>query len=130
MSQPTGGTDPLARLEALIGTLEREARDAQRELDESERVRGAAAREGRMGPEWQAVQRRIDAGETTLLDVFSGRDETPEARRLREMSATNLQALRESMPDTLAAEVEDSDEAFDRMRERVAGAARGDGDDG
>jgi hypothetical protein len=129
MSETAAG-DPIARLEALIGGLEREARESQRELDESERARGAAAREGRMGPEWQAVQRRLDSGETTLLDVFSGRDETVEARRLREMSSTNLQALRDSMPETLVADVEDSDEAFDRMRERVAGAAPRDGQDG
>lgn len=129
MSEPTGGVDPLARLEALIGTLEREARDAQRELDESDRLRGDAAREGRMGPEWQAVQRRVDAGATTLLDVFSGRDESPDARRLREMSRANLSALRDTMPDSLTAEVADSDEAFDRMRERVAAAPPREDDD-
>jgi hypothetical protein len=130
MSEPGGRTDPdLARLEALLGTLEREARASERELAESDRVRAAAAREGRLGPEWQVVQRRIDAGETTVLDVFSGRDESPEARRLREMSSANLQALRDSMPEALAEEVEDSDEAFDRMRERVTRAPRRGDDD-
>lgn len=130
MSEPGGRTDPdLARLEALLGTLEREARESERELAESDRARAAAAREGRLGPEWQVVQRRIDAGTTTVLDVFSGRDESPEARRLREMSSANLQALRDSMPEALAEEVEDSDEAFDRMRERVTRAPRR-GDEG
>ena len=125
MSEPGGRLDPdLARLEALLGTLEREARESERELAEGDRARAAAAREGRLGPEWQAVQRRIDAGETTVLDVFSGRDESPEARRLREMSSANLQALRDSMPEALAEEVADSDEAFDRMRERVTRAPR------
>lgn len=122
MSEAT--PDPLARLEALIGTLEREERASRRELEDSERERGAAAREGRMGPEWQAVQRRIDAGETTLLDVFSGRDESPQARQLRELSAANLRSLRDEMPESLADEVDDSDEAFDRMRDHVTGVRR------
>lgn len=130
MSEPGGRIDPdLARLEALLGALEREARESGRELADSDRARAAAAREGRLGPEWQVVQRRIDAGETTVLDVFSGRDESPEARRLRQMSSANLQALRDSMPEALAEEVEDSDEAFDRMRERVTRAPRRGDDD-
>ena len=130
MSEPGGRIDPdLARLEALLGALEREARESERELADSDRARAAAAREGRLGPEWQVVQRRIDAGETTVLDVFSGRDESPEARRLRQMSSANLQALRDSMPEALAEEVEDSDEAFDRMRERVTRAPRRGDDD-
>lgn len=130
MSEPGGRTNPdLARLEALLGSLEREARESERELAESDRARAASAREGRLGPEWQVVQRRIDAGETTVLDVFSGRDESPEARRLQELSSANLQALRDSMPEALAEEVEDSDEAFDRMRERVTRAPRRGDDD-
>jgi hypothetical protein len=130
MSDPGAQADPvLARLEALIGGLEREARASERELADSDRERASAARDGRMGPEWQRVQRRIDAGETTVLDVFSGRDESPEAVRLRELSRTNLQSLRETMPPDLAEEVEDSDEAFDRMRERVARPPRREVDD-
>lgn len=130
MSDPGAQPHPvLARLEALIGTLERDARASERELADSDRERAAAARDGRMGPDWQRVQRRIDAGETTVLDVFSGRDESPEAQRLREMSRTNLQSLRETMPPDLVEEVEDSDEAFDRMRERVTRPPRREADD-
>jgi hypothetical protein len=130
MSVPGAGPNPtLARLEALIGSLEREERASERELADSDRERASAARDGRMGPEWQRVQRRIDAGETTLLDVFAGRDESPEAQRLREMSSANLQALRETMPPDLVEEVEDSDEAFDRMRERVTRPPRRDVED-
>jgi hypothetical protein len=130
MSEPGAQPDPvLARLEALIGSLERDARASERELADSDRERAAAARDGRMGPAWQRVQRRIDAGETTVLDVFSGRDESPEAQRLREMSSANLQALRETMPPDLVEEVEDSDEAFDRMRERVTRPPRREVDD-
>lgn len=130
MSDPGAQADPvLARLEALIGGLEREVRASERELADSDRERASAARDGRMGPEWQRVQRRIDAGETTVLDVFSGRDESPEAVRLREMSRTNLQSVRETMPPDLVEEVEDSDEAFDRMRERVTRPPRREVDD-
>lgn len=130
MSDPGAQADPvLARLEALIGGLEREVRASERELADSDRERASTARDGRMGPEWQRVQRRIDAGETTVLDVFSGRDESPEAVRLREMSRTNLQSVRETMPPDLVEEVEDSDEAFDRMRERVTRPPRREVDD-
>jgi hypothetical protein len=58
--------------------------------------RAAEARRGKLGADWQTVQRRIDREETTLADVFSGADTTPAATRLRELSRRNLAALKES----------------------------------
>jgi len=52
-----------------------------------------AARAGELGSDWQAVQRRIDSGRSSLADVFAGRDESPEARRLRDLSRRNLAEL-------------------------------------
>jgi hypothetical protein len=91
----TGGNaeEHLARLQSLMEGLERDVRQAGRELAESQEARAEDARSGRLGPDWQAVQRRIDNGTTTLADVFTGGDDSPEAIRLRELSQQNLTQL-------------------------------------
>ena len=53
------------------------------------------------------MQRRIDDGQTTLLDVFSGRDESPAAVRLLRLSQANLTAM--------AAEVEPPQDVVDDL---------------
>jgi hypothetical protein len=53
-------------------------------------------RRGDLGPQWQTMQRRIDAGETSLEALFTGKDESPLAqamlatsrKRLTEMAQT------------------------------------------
>jgi hypothetical protein len=55
--------------------------------------REAAARRGELGPEWQKVQQRIDLNKTTLADVFSGADDSPEARALVRDARRNLASL-------------------------------------
>jgi hypothetical protein len=65
------------------------ARDAQR-FARADAQRAEAARDGALGPDWQAVQRRVDEGRTTLDDVFSGVDDSPHARALREESRRRL----------------------------------------
>lgn len=59
--------------------------------------RAQAARDGELGADWKTVQRRIDSGETTLMAVFSGADESDAATRLRQLSEHNLSLLREEL---------------------------------
>jgi len=83
----------LRRLEATIAGLERDAQQAERELAESQERRAEEARKGALGADWQAVQRRIDAGQTTLADVFTGRDDSPAATRLLRQSQETLSRI-------------------------------------
>lgn len=93
----------VARLESMIAGLQREAAESQRELEESQEQRAQAARDGSMGRDWRDVQRRIDAGQTTVADVFSGQDDSAAAQRLVELSRENIAR----MADTLSPELQE-----------------------
>jgi hypothetical protein len=88
----------LARLQAVIDGLEQDVRQSDRALGERQSGRAQEARDGKLGPDWAGVQRRIDAGQTTLADVFTGSDDTPAARRLRELSQQNISRMAEEDP--------------------------------
>lgn len=90
---PYAAGDALMRIRAAVEDMERrsrasQARDAGRSAELAE-----AARRGDLGPQWRAVQRRVDRGETTLADVFAGRDGSPEAAALAERARSNLTEL-------------------------------------
>lgn len=85
----------LAQLESSISSLQKMAAEAKQELDQSQADRADDARSGVLGKDWQAIQSRIDSGETTLADVFTGRDGSPEANRLVQLSRDNLAKLAE-----------------------------------
>lgn len=65
-----------------------------------ESQRAQAARSGAMGAQWKAVQQRIDAGQTTMVDVMTGVDSSVEATSLRDMSHRNLSTLREQWDES------------------------------
>jgi hypothetical protein len=83
----------ISQLEGMIVELDQIADQSRREDAERDEQRAEDARSGKLGRDWQDVQRRIDAGQTTLLDVFSGRDESPAAVRLLGQSQANLTAM-------------------------------------
>ncbi|MCL2455437.1 MAG: hypothetical protein FWD18_09120 [Micrococcales bacterium] len=83
------------RIEALEAEIDQKAQAQEAASVKGEEERARAARAGELGPEWRTVQRRIDGGQTTLGDVFSGADESAAARALRELSRRNLASLRE-----------------------------------
>ena len=75
-----------AKSEALKKTIE-----ADREADrESTEKREEAARRGELGEDWRKIQERIDSGETTLRDVFSGKDTSDAAAALRQTAQRNI----------------------------------------
>lgn len=75
-----------AKSEALKKTIEAD-READRELTEK---REEAARRGELGEDWRKIQERIDSGETTLRDVFSGKDTSDAAAALRQTAQRNI----------------------------------------
>lgn len=77
---------------ALLDAQEVEERAEEQRADEE---RAERARNGELGPDWRAVQQRIDLHQTTLEDVFSGADETTAAQTLRGRARDNLTQLRE-----------------------------------
>lgn len=90
----------LEELRDVMDELERaEEEDARRgqargESDEeADEERAERARSGELGPDWQRIQKRIDEGKTTLLDVFTGDDSSPEAQKLRDQASANLGRL-------------------------------------
>lgn len=114
----------LARLQSTLDELESEARRAERELADSQDERSEAARDGRLGRDWQDVQRRIDSGATTLAAVFSGGDDSPAAERLRELSQQNISRMAAELdrPPEVEQELAAAEEQWDRLRRRTGTA--------
>ena len=83
----------LRRVEGIMAENQRDAARVAREDAERDERRAAAARSGTLGSDWQEVQRRIDSGQTSLAEVFSGADGTPAALRLRVQSRATIEAL-------------------------------------
>jgi hypothetical protein len=105
----------LGRLEALIGEVDRLAAQTQQEDAEREQQRADAARRGELGPDWQEVQRRVDAGQTSLHEVFGGTDETPAAVRLRGEAQRNLSLLAAEPPPEVEAELGAAQAQWDHL---------------
>jgi 8-oxo-dGTP pyrophosphatase MutT (NUDIX family) len=93
----------LARVEGILAETRRDAERVTREDAPREEQRAEAARRGDLGSDWQAVQGRIDAGETSLTAVFGGEDATPAAVRLQRTSRETIEAL--ELPDDVAEEL-------------------------
>ena len=90
-------------MEAILAETRRDAERVARDDAERDERRAAAARAGQLGADWRAVQRRIDAGQTSLAEVFGGGDESPAAVRLRDRSRATIEAM--ELPDELAEEI-------------------------
>ncbi|WP_136518191.1 hypothetical protein [Cellulomonas telluris] len=110
--------DAEARIRAALAQIERIGSEVaarqQREGDQ----RAEAARRGDLGPDWRAVQRRVDAGETTLDAVFGGTDESREAVALRAGSRARLEALAGQPVDQVPESVADALGALEQLRSR------------
>ena len=68
----------------------------------AERLRkhAEAARRGELGDDWAKIQERIDNGETTLRDVFSGEDTSDAAASLRQTAQRNIRkAMQQARKD-------------------------------
>ncbi|SDN49709.1 hypothetical protein SAMN05216355_10536 [Actinomyces ruminicola] len=84
----------IGRLRSLGRELERQRETEQERFDQQEEERARMARSGELGEDWRRIQSRIDAGQTTIMDVLSGADRSPEARHLREQAERNMRSLR------------------------------------
>jgi len=86
--------DRLEAVRALVEEMERDARRVDSRDAERDAAFAKAARDGELGPHWRALQRRIDEGRTSHLDIISGADTSPEAAAVREAARTGLGEVR------------------------------------
>lgn len=90
----------------------------------AERLRkhAEAARRGELGDDWAKIQERIDNGETTLRDVFSGEDTSDAAASLRQTAQRNItKAMQQTRQD---AEDNDEEDPFAALQEKLAAMTR------
>lgn len=137
-----------AEREELQRILARMARATQ-ELDEMTRVqvvdlqrqravwaeedaeRAKQARRGELGPQWQRLQARIDLDETSIADIVSGLDDSPEAAAIRqkaserasELYAEQVADLESDEPNEMQSELTAVRAEVERLRESMAKAA-------
>jgi hypothetical protein len=90
--------------------------------------RAKQARSGNLGPEWQRLQRRIDLNETSLTNIVSGADGSPEAVAVRqratdkaaELYAEQLAELESDEPSDLQSELKTVRAEVERLRQSIA----------
>jgi hypothetical protein len=99
-----------SQFESILQSLEQMETALQKEIDKDEKAnreaaekQAEAARRGELGEDWRKVQERIDSGQTTLEDVFSGADQSDAAHALRQTSQRNItksiEQARKSAPE-------------------------------
>lgn len=117
--------DYFTRIEELMRSLRdisesitRERQQDERDNAEHRQERAEAARNGELGADWKEIQERIDKGETTLSDVFSGKDTSEAADALRQTAQQNIaRAMRQAREE---AEEEDEEDPFAALQESLA----------
>lgn len=97
---PPGGSLDLdtliTKLDALNRELEKQVEAEKKAAEAADDKRAERARSGELGPEWKKLQARIDSGQTSLEQVFSGEDTSHEAQEVRRIAQRNLTAMREA----------------------------------
>lgn len=117
--------DYFTRIEELMRSLRdvsesitRERQQDERDNAEHRQERAEAARNGELGADWKEIQERIDKGETTLSDVFSGKDTSEAADALRQTAQQNIaRAMRQARAE---AEEQDEEDPFAALQESLA----------
>lgn len=118
-----------AAAQAVVAQQQEEKRALAAEMSESEERRARAARRGELGDDWRVLQQRIDARRTTLVEILSGQDRSPEASRVLDSAVDRLvqmrddlarSALREGDPDGTGAAFADVERSAAEIRATVA----------
>lgn len=117
--------DYFTRIEELMRSLRdvsesitRERQQDERDNAEHRQERAEAARNGELGADWKEIQERIDKGETTLSDVFSGKDTSDAADALRQTAQQNIaRAMQQAREE---AEEQDEEDPFAALQESLA----------
>lgn len=87
----------LRKFSDFMAQEERRLDELNEKLEQKQEDRAERARAGELGPEWQKIQQRIDNGQTSLQAVFSGDDQSEEARILAGYSRHNISKTADEM---------------------------------
>ncbi len=121
-------------LQAKVGAARAEIADLERDRRQHGDAAARARRDGDHGPAWQQLQQRIDLNQTTLRDVLTGVDHSPEAQEVRRTLSTRTVDLRRSYvaateddgaAPTLAALRQAQEELAHVMQQATRNPARG-----
>lgn len=86
----------LSKLQEETDRLAAKVQVEEEAHQENEERFAQRAREGQLGAEWQRLQQRIDAGETTRQKILSGEDSSSEARFIQQTFQQNLTKMRKA----------------------------------
>ncbi len=87
----------LERLDEMSAQIDQNSKDTNTCDNAARQTLIEQAREGRLGSDWQTLQRKIDAGSTTMDAIWSGKDASPEAVAIRGQARRNLNTVMESL---------------------------------
>lgn len=93
--------DALAGIDASREQLAQMYREQRAEREAAQQAHAQRARSGELGPEQRRLQERIDLGQTDLVEVMEGRDESPEAAAFRTTVAENGAAFAAAVEEQL-----------------------------
>ncbi len=112
-----------AALDGLLSQTAAEDSASRRALTEAQAAWAGPARGGDWGADWQRLQRRVDAGETTLARAFRGEDDDPASRLLLERSRARIATLAGSAdrPDDVRDEADAAEAQWRALRSRAGG---------
>lgn len=121
--------DYLAPFENILQSLKEMQETVQKEIEKdrednqiAEEQHAEAARRGELGEDWREIQERIDRGDTTLSDIFSGKDSSKAAMTLRQRAQRNItEAMQQTLQD---AEDNDEEDPFTGLQEKLAAMAQ------
>ncbi|WP_315298093.1 hypothetical protein [uncultured Actinomyces sp.] len=121
--------DYLAPFENILQSLKEMQETVQKEIEKdreanhkAEEQHAEAARRGELGEDWRKIQERIDNGNTTLSDIFSGEDSSEAAMTLRQTAQQNItRAMQQARQE---AEENDEEDPFTVLQEKLSALSK------
>ena len=117
------------KLNEILASVREMNAQVQKELAEEEKADREryekyeeTARRGELGEDWKKIQERIDKGETTLSDVFSGKDTSEAADSLRQTAQRNITRAMQQVRQE--AEENDEEDPFAALQEKLSALSK------
>lgn len=119
----------IARFEELFRSFDNLSQEINKQHEQNQRDnaehrqrRAEAARRGELGEDWKTIQERIDNGETTLEDVFSGKDTSEAAETIRKTAQQNVTKVMQQARQE--AEENDEEDPFAAFQEKLSALSK------
>jgi len=119
----------IARFEELFRSFDNLSQEINKQREQNQRDnaeprqrRAEAARRGELGEDWKTIQERIDNGETTLEDVFSGKDTSEAAETIRKTAQQNVTKVMQQARQE--AEENDEEDPFAAFQEKLSALSK------